>query len=143
MRAMPSPTEVITPSCASTTGASKLAMRCFRMSPISSLRMAMVVGSSVVMRVLRWEGAACASHQHHLELLQPRTDAGVDDPVTDADDQPAEDGRILAALCLHVRAELLAEGTSDASPERVVHWDGGDHLGAYHPAVAVGEEVVR
>src|ERR1700730_16113145 len=106
MRAMPSPTEVITPSWASTTGASKLAMRCFRMSPISSLRMAMVVGSSVVMRRgLRLGAAArCASHQRHLELLQPGAHAGVDDPVADADDQPAEDGGILADLGLDGRA---------------------------------------
>ena len=41
MRAMPSLTDVTTPSLASTTGASKLAMRRFRMSPISSLRIAM------------------------------------------------------------------------------------------------------
>src|ERR1700737_919688 len=119
MRAMPSPTEVITPSWASTTGASKLAMRCFRMSPISSLRMAIVL-------------SFLFSDQRHLELLEQGAHAVVDHTVADADDEAAQDGGILAHLSLDLGPQLLAECAADASFQVLVDRDGGGHLGANH-----------
>src|ERR1035437_3915610 len=71
MRAIPSPTEVITPSCASTTGASKLAIRCFRMSPISSLRMAMSSSTSVGGGIARIYGLGKAMAGELLEFPAP------------------------------------------------------------------------
>ncbi len=98
MRAMPSLTDVITPSLASTTGASKLAIRCLRISPISSLRMA-----------ISYWFLSLVSGECCLELLKVGAQAVVDDPVADPDHQTAENRRVAAHDCLHVATELPAE----------------------------------
>ena len=87
MRAMPSLTDVITPSLASTTAASKLAMRRFRMSPISSLRIAI---------------ARCVpdlrSGHRGLKLLKMAANAVVDDAIAHPDHKSADEGGIVDGL---------------------------------------------
>ena len=53
-----------------------------------------------------------------LQLLQMSAQAVVDDPVADADHEPADDGWIGAHGCLHVAAELLAQRFANVLLER-------------------------
>src|SRR5579884_1408213 len=138
MRAMPSLTEVITPSWASTTGASKLAILAFRISLISSLRMAIVTSISTRARAR----PACWSCERGPKLLQPCPHTAVDDPVADADDQAAEDLWILPHRGLHLRAEPIGEALLEALGLLVAHRHRRGDLGADHAGGAVGEAPV-
>src|SRR5258708_17338031 len=133
MRAMPSETEVMTPSWASTTLASKLAMRALRMSPISSLR-------SAILCALR--PSVVRLCERRLELLQPSPHAAVDDAITDADHQAAQDRRVMSHRGLHLAAEPLAERGADGLLQGRVDGDRRHHLGADAAAGGVGDPLV-
>src|SRR5487761_1102721 len=114
---MPSLTDVTTPSLASTTAASKLAMRCFRMSPISSLRTAMV-------RCL----PDLRSGHRGLELLKMSADAVVDDQVAHPDHQSPDEVGVVNGLDAHSPLEAAGErGLDPALGGLVEGYRGGDH----------------
>src|ERR1700730_2898693 len=138
---MPSPTEVITPSLASTTGASKLAMRFLRISPISSLRIA------ISCRSRPCGAGACApgcggSGERGPQLLQAGAQAGVDDAVADSDDESPEDRGVLPDGGLDAAAEPLPQRIRDVLLEALVEGHRRGHLDPDDPGFGVGEGAV-
>src|SRR5947209_8993321 len=138
---MPSLTEVITPSLASTTGASKLAILFLRISPISSLRIA------ISCRSRPCGAGACAaacggSGERGPQLLQPCAQAAVDDAVADTDDESPDDRGVLPDGGVDAAAEPLGEGVPDVLLQRLVERDRGGHLDPGEPGGGVGEGAI-
>src|ERR1019366_733467 len=123
---MPSLTDVTTPSLASTTAASKLAMRRFRMSPISSLRIAI---------------ARCVpdlrSGHRGLKLLKMAANAVVDDAIAHPDLKSADEGGIVDGLEADWMRQAHRQHPLDPPLGRPVEGQGGPH----HDADDAGRRV--